>query len=101
MGAIVAPPLVNAVGARWTLVATGLFLPVIAGVSGPRLLNVDRAAVAPARAVALLRELPLFAPLPALALERVAFHLELLNVEAGVDVITQGDIGDRYYLLAS
>jgi MFS family permease len=101
VGALIIPPLVSGVGTRWALVATGLFLPVLALGSGRRLLSVDRAAVAPERAVALLRELPLFAPLPALSLERLAFRLHELNVPAGVEVITQGDIGDRYYLLAS
>jgi MFS family permease len=101
IGAILIPPLVSGVGPRWTLVITGMFLPVLALASGTRLLRIDSAAVAPARAVALLRNLPLFAPLPALALERLAMHLHELSVEAGVEVITQGDVGDRYYILAS
>ncbi len=101
IGAIAVPPLVSAFGPRWTLVITGLFLPVLALASGTRLLRIDSAAIAPARAVALLRELPLFAPLPALALERLAMHLHELDVPAGVEVITQGDVGDRYYILAS
>ena len=101
IGAVIVPPLVSAVGARWALVLTGLFLPVLALAAGPRLLRVDRAAVAPAYAVELLRALPLFAPLPTLALERVALHLHSLVLPAGVEVITQGDIGDRYYILAS
>ncbi len=101
IGAIAIPPLVSAFGPRWTLVITGLFLPVLALASGTRLLRIDSAAVAPARAVALLRGLPLFAPLPALALERLAIHLHELDVPEGVEVITQGDVGDRYYILAS
>ena len=65
------------------------------------MLQVDRAAVAPARNVALLRGLPLFAPLPALSLERIALRLRELDVEPGVAVITQGDVGDSYYILAT
>ena len=101
VGALLIPPLVDAFGARWTLVLTGLFLPVVTLLAGPRMLQVDRAAVAPAEAVALLRELPIFAPLPALSLERVAMHLRPLSLAAGVEVITQGDVGDRYYILGS
>jgi len=101
LGALVIPPLISGFGDRWTLVITGLFLPVLALGAGPRLLRVDRAALAPARAVALLRGLQLFAPLPALTLERVALHLHPLSLEAGVEVITQGELGDRYYILAS
>ncbi len=102
IGAIAVPPLVTAFGPRWTLVITGLFLPVLALASGTRLLRIDSAAIAPARAVALLRELPLFAPLPALALEpawRCTYTSSMFR--PGVQVITQGDIGDRYYILAS
>jgi MFS family permease len=101
IGALLIPPLVSGFGPRWTLVITGMFLPALALASGRRLLRIDSAAVAPARTVALLRELPLFAPLPALALERLAMHLHELSVHAGVEVITQGDVGDRYYILAS
>jgi MFS family permease len=101
VGAILIPPLVSALGTRWTLVVTGLFLPVLAGALGPRLLQVDRGALAPVEAVALLRELPLFAPLPALTLERLALRLEPLSVPAGEEVITQGDGGDRFYVLAT
>jgi CRP-like cAMP-binding protein len=50
--------------------------------------------------VAVLRGLPLFAPLPALSLERLALNLRELNVDPGVEVITQGDVGDSYYILA-
>jgi MFS family permease len=101
VGALVIPPLVDAFGARWTLVVTGLFLPVVALLTGPRMLQVDRAAAAPERAVALLREIPIFAPLPALSLERLALNLHELAVAAGAEVITQGDAGDRYYILGS
>jgi MFS family permease len=101
VGALIIPPLVSAFGPRWTLVVTGLFLPLVAVLTGPRMLQVDRAAVAPARNVALLRGLPLFAPLPALSLERIALRLRELDLEPGVEVITQGDVGDSYYILAT
>jgi CRP-like cAMP-binding protein len=78
-----------------------MFLPALALAAGARLLEVDRAAVAPAEAVALLRSLPLFGPLPALSLERLALKLQRTTAAAGVAVITQGEIGDRYYVLAT
>jgi len=101
VGALLIPPLVSAFGTRATLVVTGLFLPLLVAVVGPRMLSVDRAAVAPVEAVALLRESPLFAPLPALALERLALHLLRLDVGPGVELITQGEAGDRYYILGT
>jgi MFS family permease len=99
VGALLIPPLVIAVGARWTLALTGLFLPVLGLLCGPRLLRVDAATPAPSRAVALLRALPLFAPLPPPSLERIALHLEKRTYGAGVAVISEGERGDRYYLL--
>jgi MFS family permease len=99
-GALVVPALDSALGARWTIAATGLLLPVLALIAGPRLRKIDRAAVAPIRAAALLHALPMFAPLPSSLLERIALHLETLVVPAGTDVIRQGEIGDRYYVLA-
>jgi hypothetical protein len=101
VGALLIPPLVDAFGARWTLVVTGLFLPIVTLLAGPRMLEVDRAAVAPAEAVALLRGLPIFAPLPAISLERLAMSLRPLSFAPGVEVITQGDGGDRFYVLKS
>jgi hypothetical protein len=100
-GALVEPQLVSALGARWALVVTGLFLPVMALILGPRVLRVDRDAVAPAESVALLRGLAVFAPLPALVLERVATRLVPLAAAAGTAVITEGEAGDRYYVLTS
>ena len=101
VGALTIPPLVSAVGTRWALIVVGLFLPGLALGCGSRLLRVDRSAVAPVETVAMLRALPLFAPLPALSVERLAMKLQPLEFPAGTTVITEGDIGDRYYVLAS
>jgi MFS family permease len=101
IGALLIPPLVDALGSRWTLVITGLFLPIVAVAAGPKVLKVDRAAVAPVERVALLRGIAVFAPLPALALERLALNLQPLSVAAGIQVITQGEGGDRYYVISS
>ena len=42
---------------------------------------------------------PLFAPLPAPTIERLARTVEPVVVAAGAVAITEGAIGDRYYLL--
>ena len=49
--------------------------------------------------VELLGMLPMFAPLPELALERVARQLVPVAADAGSEVIRQGDEGDRFYVI--
>jgi hypothetical protein len=46
-----------------------------------------------------LAGLPLFAGVPAAALEAVAVRLEPVRVEAGEVVIREGDVADRFYLI--
>jgi CRP-like cAMP-binding protein len=51
--------------------------------------------------IALLRSLPLFAELPAPALEGLAGALAPVGVPAGTVLIRQGDPGDAYYAIAA
>src|SRR5207237_787074 len=51
--------------------------------------------------VRLLEPIPIFAPLPEPALERLASQLEPVEVTAGTEVIRQGDPGDRFYVIES
>jgi CRP-like cAMP-binding protein len=46
-----------------------------------------------------LAGLPLFAGVPAAALEAVAVRLQPLRVAAGAVVIREGDVADRFYLI--
>jgi CRP-like cAMP-binding protein len=50
--------------------------------------------------LSLLRSLPLFAPLGPPQLESLARELEPLEVGAGVEVVRQGEPGDRFYAIA-
>jgi CRP-like cAMP-binding protein len=50
--------------------------------------------------IALLRSIPLFAPLPSPTLESLGRALEPLSLPTGVDVIHEGDEGDRFYVIA-
>ena len=63
----------------------------------PGLRRIDERTVVPERQLALLRRIPMFAPLPPLDLERIARQLDLIRVPSGTEVIRQGDIGDRFY----
>jgi MFS family permease len=101
LGAILTPLLIDAIGIRWSLVATGAFLPALAALTWHRLLTIDAASAAPTEGIVLLEGIPIFAPLPTPSLERLAAQLELLAVPAGATVIRQGDPGDRFYVVES
>jgi MFS family permease len=100
LGAALAPILIDAVGIRWALVVTGALLPVLAAITWRRLLQIDAESEPPA-GVDLLVKIPIFAPLPAPRLERLASQLVPVEVNAGTEVITQGERGDRFYAIES
>lgn len=77
-----------------------LLLPLGAVCGAARLRSIDRHAHPPIVELALLRSLPLFAPLSAPLLEGLARSLVPLEVEAGTEVIRRGDPGDRFYVIA-
>jgi hypothetical protein len=100
LGAVIAPVLIDAVGVRWSLVAAGAFLPILAALTWRQLRVIDAESHAPAE-LDLLERVPIFSPLAAPALERLASQLEPVAVVAGTQVITQGDHGDRFYVVES
>jgi MFS family permease len=101
VGALVAPVLVSLLGPRGALVATGAFLPAVLALTLPALRRVDAEARVPTDALALLRTLPLFAPLPPTVLERLASAVVEVRVPAASDAVTQGAAGDRFYVIRS
>ena len=100
VGAIIAPLVIAALGIRGALIATGVFLPILAALLWRPLSALDEAAVAPERELALLRGLDLFAPLPAATLEALASALERMRVEPGREIVQQGEPGDRFYIVS-
>ena len=100
LGSLLAPALDALFGVRGATLAAGLVLPAAVVLSWRSLAAVDGRAAAPAERVALLRAVPLFAPLPVPELERMAGALEELRVEEGTAVVREGDSGDRFYVLA-
>jgi MFS family permease len=101
LGAILAPVLVSAFGADGALIATGAFLAVLAVASWPRLARIDAEVAVPERELALLMNLPLFAPLPAATVEHLARSLQPVRVVAGEQIVREGEPGDRFYIVAS
>jgi MFS family permease len=99
LGGLLAVPLVDWLGADGALIVAGAFLPVLALLTGPKLLRLDAAAEAPGEELSLLRSIPIFAPLPGTPLEHLAARLVPLRVEAGTVIVKQGDSGDRFYVV--
>jgi hypothetical protein len=101
LGALLAPLVVQAVGVPGALVAVGLLLPAGVGLSWLGLREMDRTALVPTRALELLRPVEIFAPLPPPQLEWVARRARWMTIEPGEALITEGDVGDAYYVLES
>jgi MFS family permease len=100
LGAIAAPVLIDAAGARWATVIVGALLPILAALSWRSLAAIDRTAEPPAE-VGLLRSLPLFAPLPPATIEYLAGRLERRRVSAGETVMRRGEPGEAFYVIAN
>jgi hypothetical protein len=101
LGAIAAPLLVGLLGVQGALAATGLILPVVALVSLGIVRRADAGAILPEQELSLLRGIPMFAPLPMTSLEALAGALQPRHVAAGTELIREGEIGDRYYILST
>jgi MFS family permease len=101
IGAFVAAVLVTIVGGEWTLVIAGALLPIAGFVTRRGIDAVDVGPRVPAEDLELLRGTPIFEPLPATVLERVARNSVHSSVPAETVVIREGDVGDRFYVVAS
>jgi MFS family permease len=99
IGAILAPLLTSALGARGALVAAGGGLSVLVLLFWRPLSAADATAAVPESTLALLRGIPIFAPLPPVTLEQLASRLSRVHVPAGEIIFRQGDPGDRFYVI--
>ena len=98
-GAALAPVLESWLGLPWAFAASGLAVAATALAIMVGLRAIDASAVLPERQLSLLRRIPMFAPLPPMDLERLARQLDRLDMPAGTEVIRQGDVGDRFYVI--
>jgi len=101
VGALLVPLLVYLGGGRLALLGVAAVLPLAAAAGGRGLVTLDAEAPVPVVEIALLRSLPLFAELPAPAIEGLAAALTPVEVPAGAVLIRQGDPGDDYYAIAA
>jgi MFS family permease len=99
IGSILPAVLVPRVGLDATFTIMAAILPVVAVVAWIRLAQAERRIRVPTQEIRLLRSLPLFAPVPAPALEAAARALVPVVLRAETEVIRQGDVGDRWYVV--
>jgi len=100
-GALLVPALVHLGGSRLALLGVAAVPPLAAAIGGRGLSGLDPGTPVPVVQIALLRSLPLFADLPAPALEGLAGALTPAVVPAGTALICKGDPADAYYAIAA
>jgi MFS family permease len=100
-GSVVVPVLVGIAGIVGAVLLVAAVLPAAVVLTWGRLASLDRRTVVPVREIALLRRSALFRPLPAPQLEAVARRTSWVTVPAGTVVIREGEVGDRFYVLAA
>ena len=98
LGAIVLVELLHPDGA---LIVLGALMPIFVVVCWARLRSYEVGAPVPEGPYHLLRENSIFAPLPIATVERITHHLSPVEVDAGHEVIVQGEHGDRFFLIES
>ena len=99
-GALLVPALAGLGGSRLALLGVDV-VPLAVAAGARHLLGLDAGARVPVVEIALLRSLPLFAELPAPAIEGLAAALTRVEVAAGYDLIRQGDRGEALYAIAA
>jgi len=101
VGSVLAPALLAVAGTRGAFIAAGVALITFTALSWRRLLRTDEAGTIRPRELAALMGVTFFTSLPGQALERLAAALVPLTVRPGTRIIAQGELGDRFYIIAS
>jgi hypothetical protein len=100
LGSIVAAALVGWLGIDGAMIAAGAVLPAAAALTVSRLGSSEAGAHVSERDFGLVRRLPIFAPLPVAALENLTLRLTERRFDAGDRIVTQGDSGDAFFVIA-
>ena len=100
-GGIVASLLVEAFGTRGALGIAGAILPILAVATWGRVSRLDRESAVPLEQAVVLHGIPLFAPLPLTAIDRLAAAARPVTFGPGDVLMRQGEPGDTYIAIES
>jgi MFS family permease len=100
-GSLLAPLLVHELGTRGSLLVVGAGLTLLAIAYVTPFAVIDRDMPEPRPEAALLRQLPIFAPLPLVVIEQLALAAEPRSCRDGEVVTREGDPGDRFYVVTA
>jgi hypothetical protein len=100
VGSLGVAVLTNAFALREVIVIMSAVLPAAAAATWRRLASIDAHVVVPVAEIELLASTRIFAPLPPPMLEAAARRLIPVSVAAGERFITEGEVGDRFYVIA-
>jgi len=98
LGALLMPILIHAIGVRGGIAVIGVVISVIALTGMPALARIDKTVLAP-EGLTLFRKVPMLAVLDRPTLERLARASVTRSVAAGQVVFSEGDPGDRYWVI--
>jgi len=99
-GSIASSILFASVGLTNAIALTAVFMPVVGAAAWVRLRTTEARVDIPVEQIGLLRHLPIFALVPAPSIEAAARRLVRVAVSQGAMVFAEGDLGDRFYVVA-
>ena len=100
LGSLLMPLFINTIGLRAGLAVIGGSVTTLVLLGSAGLRRIDREALAPV-ALDLFRGVPMFAVLPEQSIERLAQAAEQVTVPSGRSVFSEGEPGDRFYVVES
>src|SRR5262249_40103037 len=99
VGTVAAPVLVDLIDVRAALTIVGLLPPIAAAAAWRTLAAIDRESEPPP-ALEHLRRIGFLAALDEPALAQPAAAARPVDLAAGTEVVREGDVGDRFYVVA-
>ncbi len=99
LGAALTPAALTMADVRQVLLAAGLLLVVCAAAGWHATSVLDHGLRVPGPEVALLRQSPIFAPLPLVTVEHLATRIREERFERGAVVLREGEPGHLYYVI--
>ena len=99
VGSLITPLLLHLFGVRASLVGVGVVVTAFAVSTVPRLRRLDQRLTEP-EGLAVLRTIAMFQPVQPSVLEEMAHRLKSFSLPAGATIVREGDIADRFYVIA-